>query len=132
MVENGSQKLRIFENYIVDFEYLNVTVLMDKGSAILDSAFIWSYADRAHSIVQMFLSITFFFIATVMLLSLLFSGFNICKTHITMRLMLFLDLVMLLASDPFYVVTYFDDLANMKVIDTLVNMFLVICVRLRR
>ena len=128
LVENVSQKLRIFENDIVDFESLNVTVLMDKGSAIFDGAFIWSYADPAHSIVQMFLRITFFFIATAMLLFLLFSGFNICKTHITMRLMFFLDLVMLLASDPFYVVTYFDDFANVKVMDTLLNMFLVICV----
>ena len=125
--ENTSQKIRIFENNVVDFDSLNLTVLIDKGSATFDGVFMWSYADPAHSIVQMSLRIVSFFVAALMLIGLLFSGFNVSRSHVTVRLMLFLDVILMFASDPFYVITYFDEVSYVKIVDTLLRLLLVIC-----
>lgn len=127
--EEMSQPIRVYSTGIVKFDKLKGYVTMKfPQNTIMGGEFIWNFADPAHSLVQLFLRIIFFVIAIIIFIRLLLSDFNIHHSFIGMRLMFILDILLIIGSDPFYILTYFSDSYAIKLYDCAVSIFLLISV----
>lgn len=124
-----SQRIRVFSTGIVKFDKLKgyVTIKFPQH-VILGGEFVWIFADPAHSLVQLFLRIIFFIIGIIVFIRLLLSDFDFHHSHIGMRLMFVLDILLVVGSDPFYILTYFSDSYIIKLYDCIVSIFLLISV----
>ena len=124
-----SQRIRVFSTGIVKFDQLKgfITIKFPQNM-VMGGEFIWSFADPAHSMVQLFLRFVFCILGIVIFIRLLLSDFDFNHSHIAMRLMFILDILLIIGSDPLYILTYFSDTYAIKLYDSLVGLLLLVFV----
>ncbi|OHS99447.1 hypothetical protein TRFO_08376 [Tritrichomonas foetus] len=124
-----SNPIRIFSTGIVKFDQLKgFATLKFPQHMVMGGEFIWSFADPAHSMVQLFLRLVFFLISIIIFIRLILSDFDFHHSHIAMRLMFILDIFLIIGSDPLYVLTYFSSSYIIKLYDCVVSFLLLVSV----
>lgn len=128
--ENGSMisdKYRIFASGVVKFDTFHSLITLNQYQGLLmPGVFEWSFADPSHSLVQVFIRLLFFVLSLTTLIKLILSDFSVKKSHVTMKMMFILDILLVLASDPFYILSYFSASPLFKLIDSIMCMFLLV------
>ncbi|KAH0789166.1 hypothetical protein GPJ56_006919 [Histomonas meleagridis] len=125
-----SDKIRIFEEGLVHFDRMSafLTIRVPDHIRNIPTEFILSYADPAFSLFQVFIRFVLFVISFIIFISLLLSDFSVKESHISMKLMFYLDLIAIVASNPLYILEYFVESNFLKIVDTTLVQFLVVAV----
>lgn len=128
--QNGSlmsDGIRLFTQNVIKFNTIHANVGIKQPDGIfLPGIFEWNFADPSHSIIQIFLRLTIFIIALISFIRLLLSDFNLKTSHISMRFMFYLDILLIISSNPLYLLAFFTASPFFRLFDSLVNLFLAI------
>jgi hypothetical protein len=123
-----SRHLRLFETTVVDFRDMHAWVALKYAAGshafLTGGRFEWFFADPCHSIVQLCLRFQLFVLALFMLARLLAADVGLRRAHIAMRLMFGLDALLVVASNPLYVLTFFTRSHALPLLDSLLGLFL--------
>ena len=120
-----SDKIRIFSKGIIKFDSLNALVTLSHPDGYALSGFFeWNFADPSHSMVQIFIRGLFFLISLIILINLLISDFSVKKCHVSTKMMFYLDIILIFASDPLYILSFFTSSPVFKLIDSILCLFL--------
>jgi len=125
-----SLRIPVFSAGIVQFDAMDLSaVLSFETASDMAGRFVWSFADPGHSASQLLLRSVFFFVAMFLVVRLCLSGFGSVASRMTVQLMFVLDALVIVASDPCYVLVYFTESRGVRVFDALANLLLVVCVQ---
>lgn len=126
-----SDRYRIYVTNLVDFVDIHCWVAMKyhliQNGVLPRGRFEWYYGDPAHGVLQVFLRFVLFVLGILVLIQLLMSDFSFKHSHISMKMMFILDLFLIIASNPLYVLTFFASDKTFRVIDSLLGNFLAHC-----
>ena len=126
-----SDRYRIYVTNLVDFVDIHCWVAMKyhlvPNSILPRGRFEWYYGDPAHAVLQVFLRFVLFVLGLLVLVRLLMSDFSLKHSHISMRIMFFLDVCLIVASNPLYILTFFASDKTFRVVDSLLANFLAHC-----
>ncbi|KAH0785125.1 hypothetical protein GPJ56_011071 [Histomonas meleagridis] len=123
-----SNKIRLFKEDLIHFDHMSafVTIRTPDHIPYIPVKFILTYADPAFSLFQVFIRLVVFVISLVIYISLLLSDFSLKKSHISQKLMFYLDLIAIFASDPLYILEYFVESDFLKIIDSILSQLLIV------
>lgn len=125
----SSYQIPILSFGAVKFEKINIVVTMKIPFPVnFHGNIIASFADPAHSVVQIFLRFVFCILGTFVFIRLLLSDFELKNSYIAMRLIFYMDIAMIIGSNPLYILTYFTESPFIKFFDVAVGLFMMIFV----
>lgn len=122
--QSVSSHIRIFSSKLIHYSDLESTVFFKTSppSVNLDGEFIWSYSDPAYSIVLVFLRFQFFVVSLIVFIRFLLSRFDIKYSHASIKFAFYLILLVIICSDPLYILTYFAESYTFKIVDTFLSL----------
>ena len=120
-----SERVRLFAKGAINFDTLHSLVMFKSPEGIsLPGYFEWTFADPAHSIVEIFLRVVIFIISFIVFIRLFLSDFSFSKSPITMKMMFLLDILLIFGADPFYLLSFFTDSPFFSLFDNFFSSFL--------
>ena len=120
-----SEKVRLFAKGVINFDALHSLVMFKSPEAIsLPRFFQWTFADPAHSIVEIFLRIVIFVITFIVFIRLFLSDFSFKKSPISMKMMFILDILLIFGADPLFLLSFFTDSPFFSLFDNFFSAFL--------
>jgi hypothetical protein len=126
-----SEHHRVFETSVVDYRDLHVWISVYYSDLhvvdrITGGEFYWFHGEPSHSVVHVFLRFVMFVLGLFVFVRLLVSNFNMESIHISVKLMFFLDSLLVLGSNPLYILTFFSSSNGLRLFDSLLGLFLLV------
>ena len=128
--EDSSSPIRVFASNLVHYNNLftDVYFKLSPSSLNLNGSFVWSFSDPAFAIVLVFLRVLFFGIALIIFFKLTISYSDIKYSHAAIRFALVMDFLVIICSNPLYILSYFTASNVFKIVDSVLSLFILFVV----
>lgn len=120
-----SNKLRLYTTKIVDFNSLDIDFILKDMNSDLSGFLLFTYRDCCHALIEELLRIIFFIISIFSFIHFLHIDKKSTTTPIQLKFIQFDLLILMLASNPFFIFTYFTSSSLISLIDTIFNVIFV-------
>jgi hypothetical protein len=120
-----SKKIRLFSRAVVDFIGLDMEVILKFPERLaLSGVFIVSYIDSSHTILELLVRLIFFFVAVTVLVYMI--PMKKSTSPFQLRILTFLVGLIVIASNPLIILSYFTDSIFLPLVDAAAGLALVL------
>lgn len=129
---NISNKIRLYSRGIIDFVHLDSDLVMkfsrendNEESLQYSGAFLLSYTDASHTIIEALIRLIFFIFSIIWVICLNSVDYSKTSTPLQLKLVYYILILVIIASNPFYVLSYFTESPYIPFMDSFFAILLI-------